>query len=150
MYIFFISIITFVCDQLSKYIVVHWFHLGASHPIIPNVLHLTYVTNTGTAFSLLKGYNTGFIVFTIVCLILLIVYRKKLFAQIQKTDSFYYVFVVGIGLLIGGACGNLFDRIVRGNVVDFIDLRVWPVFNIADTSICVSAFLLGLYIWKRG
>jgi signal peptidase II len=112
-----------------------------NHPIdvIRGVLTLRYTTNTGGAFSLGQGAPWLFagVTIVVVCLIVAIAFRRR------SAWS-----AVALGLVLGGALGNLTDRIVRGpglrgHVVDFVDLHVWPVFNVADASIVVGAVLLG-------
>lgn len=122
-------------DQLSKWWVVNRFELGESLPLISNILHLTYVRNFGAAFGILQGQRWLFIVLSVFVVGWIIVtYRKQ---PPEQTIAYW-----GGLLVAAGAVGNLIDRIRLGYVIDFIDLRVWPVFNIADSAITVGVCLL--------
>ena len=105
-------------------------------PIIPNVFHLTYIENPGAAFGMM-AHQTGFFIITtfLVIGITLFFYRKIVKSTLMQLE---------IGLIIGGSLGNLADRIRIGQVVDFLDFRIWPVFNFADTAIVIG---VGLLIW---
>ena len=133
-----ISIIVFM-DQLIKYYILNNFNHGQSLAVIKGVFHLTYVQNTGAAFGIFKNANTFFIIVSIAIILFLLVYR------------YYYlksnVYInISIALIIGGAIGNLIDRILLNYVVDYLDFRVWPVFNLADSAIVVGAGILTIYI----
>ncbi len=135
------AIMVFITDQLTKFLVVRFFTPNQSIPLIGNFIHLTYVQNQGAAFGILYG-KQSFLVYTGIALIVLIMYfyYKTSSSPIMKT---------ALGLVIGGSLGNIFDRIVRHYVVDFIDFRVWPVFNIADMMIDIGvALLIYLLIFK--
>ena len=126
-------------DQLIKYYILNNFNHGQSLAVIKGVFHLTYVQNTGAAFGIFKNANTFFIIVSIAIILFLLVYR------------YYYlksnVYInISIALIIGGAIGNLIDRILLNYVVDYLDFRVWPVFNLADSAIVVGAGILTIYI----
>lgn len=116
-----ISILIVFLDQLSKFI-----FSNKSFGVI------NYTTNTGMVFGLFKGYNFLFIVITVLFILFLIY-------LIFKEDK------LGYYLILGGATGNLIDRIVFGFVRDFIDLKMWPVFNLADSFIIIGVLLV---IWE--
>jgi signal peptidase II len=129
--------VVYLADRLSKLWAAHALQ---GHPIdvIRGVLTLQYTTNSGGAFSLGQGAPWLFagVTIVVVCLIVGVAFRRRTAWS-----------AVALGLVLGGALGNLTDRIVRGpgltgRVVDFVDLHVWPVFNVADASIVVGAFLL--------
>ena len=107
-----------------------------SIPIIPPVFYLTYIQNPGAAFGMMAR-QTGFFILTTILIIVvtLFFYRKILQSTLLQLE---------IGLIIGGALGNLIDRIRFKQVVDFLDFRIWPVFNLADTAILIG---VGLLIW---
>lgn len=109
-----------------------------SLPVIKNAFHLTLVHNTGIAFGLFRDNGFVFLVIPIIAVGLLI-YNIYYYHKFGDLDRWY---IVAFSLILGGAIGNLFDRIVLGHVIDFIDLRVWPVFNIADSAITVGAFII--------
>lgn len=98
-------------------------------------LHLNFVQNTGAAFGMMQGGNLLFILITL----LIVGYIIKSWQELCSYGSWVKW---GIVLILGGALGNLYDRITLGFVVDFIDLRVWPVFNMADSFITCGGILL--------
>ncbi len=135
-----VIILTVVLDQVSKMWIVNNFELFQSKVIIPDFFNLTYVTNTGAAFSLLADVDSPwrhyfFLVVGIVALIILSVIWYR-----QRKASAYYT--VSLALIAGGAAGNLIDRVRFGAVVDFIDIYIssyhWPAFNVADSAICIG------------
>ena len=134
------ALLTYGLDRASKF----WVEaaLAGRPPIrlIPGVLHLTFTTNTGGAFGLGGEAPLVFAGATILVSGLIVIVSLRL----ARTPT-----GVALGLVLGGAMGNLTDRILRGPefggpVVDFIDLRIWPVFNLADSAIVIGALLLGL------
>lgn len=135
------TMFTLVLDQLSKFIVLQNMEQGQSIPIINQIFHLTYIQNPGAAFGLL-AYRTTFFIFTTLAVVLgiIILYRR-----LGEKKG---MLPLGMGLVVGGALGNLIDRLRYGKVVDFFDFRIWPVFNIADTAIVVGAGLLVLAMWN--
>ena len=149
-----IALAIVLTDQATKEIVVRTMRLGQSIPIIPGYFDLTYVLNPGAAFSMLatlpeKIRNPFFIGISVAAAILIIVYR----ARHLRTHR---LATVSLGLILGGAIGNLIDRIRYGVVVDFLDAHVhqyhWPVFNVADSAISVGVSLLLLEMlleWRR-
>jgi signal peptidase II len=136
------AFIIVLLDQLTKFFVRKNFQLNESIVIIKNIFHLTYVTNTGSAFGLFKGINIFFIFFSVIVIFLLLYF-------IKKTNKKEKLMMFAFGLLLAGTVGNLIDRIIHGAVIDFIDFRVWPVFNIADIAITVSVFILIFLLWKN-
>jgi len=98
--------------------------------------HLTYVENTGMAFGLFQNANLFLLAVMIVVIIFIVKSWKELTALRPPLG------LLGASLILGGAAGNVYDRIVLGFVVDMIDFRVWPVFNAADSFICTGAALL--------
>lgn len=128
-------------DQFTKYLVVANLKDLVTIPIKENIFHFTYVENRGAAFNFLKGQRWFLTVFAIIIVIVLVILIKKRLVN-TKIGRF------GLCFIIAGSLGNAIDRIVRGFVVDFIDLRVinFAVFNFADILICVGAALLAIYI----
>ena len=137
-----IGILVFIIDQLVKHLVVSTMHLGQSLPVIKGIFHITYVLNPGAAFGMLEHQRWFFILVALAAVLLGAAFYKKL-----QHESF--LMRSGAGLLLGGAVGNLADRIQSGLVVDFLDFRIWPVFNIADIAICAGAGILIFDIWQR-
>lgn len=125
-------------DQLTKLIVHSRFSEGESVPLIRNILHISLVHNTGAAFGLFRHQTlllTGISVLTFA--VILLFYRR-----IAASER---ILRVGFALIAGGSLGNLIDRLRFGYVVDFVDFRVWPVFNVADSAITVGAILV---LWE--
>ncbi|MFP4472363.1 MAG: signal peptidase II [Candidatus Omnitrophota bacterium] len=133
-----VTLIVFL-DRVSKWFVTDVFSPGESLPIIRNIMHITLVHNTGIAFGLFKDQGVVFIIIPVIAIILLI-YNIYYYNRHEEKISELYIFA--FSLILAGAIGNLIDRIVYGYVVDFIDLRVWPVFNIADSAITIGAVLI--------
>ncbi len=129
-------------DRLSKVFFSHLLQLGESLPIIRNIIHMTLVHNTGIAFGLFKNQGIVFIIIPLIMIVLLIYnfYHYK-----YNSENFSRLYIIAVSLILAGAVGNLIDRIFYGYVIDFIDLRIWPVFNIADSAITIGAFLL---LWR--
>lgn len=118
-------------------------HPGSTLSVVPGVFHLTLVRNTGVAFGLLPGWGTGVALATLVVLAGL---TASAFRQGQLRRR---LFPCGLGLVLGGAAGNLLDRFWTGAVIDFIDFRIWPVFNVADSCITVGAILMGWTLFRK-
>jgi signal peptidase II len=111
---------------------------GMSMPVVDGVFHITYVLNPGAAFGLLPNQRALFIA----AAVLLLAFLLGLLKYVKKQPL---CLQTGASLIAGGAMGNLIDRIRMGEVVDFLDFRVWPVFNIADAAICIGA---GCVLWS--
>ncbi len=130
----------FCLDRLSKIILCNRMSPGESIPVFPDIFNITLVFNKGIAFGLFSRppYLFPYIA-AIAALILLFIFYKKT----NMASSVY------LGLISGGAIGNLADRLRFGCVIDFLDFRVWPVFNIADSAITIGAILLAAGILKE-
>lgn len=133
-------------DQIVKAIVVHSLMALTTVPIIPNVFHLTYIENTGAAFSILSGRSTLLIITTLALLAMLFFWLYEL----PKTRQ-YMRLNTAIAFVIGGALGNLIDRIHYGYVVDFFDFRLigFAIFNVADVFVCVGCALIIIDVIKN-
>lgn len=138
MQLFFIILPVIAIDQISKHIITKCMIEGASIPIINGFFHLTFIYNKGAAFGVLENQQWLFIAIAFLLIILSYFFRK----QINASDSYLRY---GISTLLGGAIGNLIDRICLNKVVDFFDFIIWPVFNIADIAICVG---VGMILWS--
>ncbi len=132
--IFFIVLL----DQISKLFFINLVSVGESIPVIRNFFHFTLVHNTGIAFGLFK--NQG-IIFIAVSIIAILFFGWFLYSR-RGDQEFSGISVLALALIMGGAFGNLIDRLRFGYVIDFIDFRIWPVFNIADSAITVGAAIL--------
>lgn len=126
---------TLFFDQLTKLIISRSLTPNESVEVLKNFFYLTRVHNTGAAFGIFKNETFFFTVISMVTVIGLIAYMRR------KKNAFFLQ-DMALALILGGALGNLLDRLRFGYVVDFLDFRVWPVFNIADSAITAGAFLL--------
>jgi len=139
--VFFVSIFAIlIVDQSLKSLVRLKLAVGESIPLINNIFHITYVTNTGAAFGLFKNSAIFFIIISVVAIVLIagLILKSIKRAEFMANPRFD----LGLIMIISGAIGNLADRLKFGYVIDFIDIRIWPVFNIADTSITIGTMLL--------
>jgi len=127
-------------DQWSKALIQLNLLVGDSIPIIRNVLHITFVTNTGAAFGFFKDSTWVFIAISLVAILAISI---LIFRAIKRQEFLSNpLFNFGLILIISGAIGNLVDRLRFTYVIDFIDFRIWPVFNVADSSITIGTLLL--------
>lgn len=138
---FIIAISVFSLDQFSKYLIRQNLTLRESVPVLKNIFHLTLVYNKGAAFGILQN---GTIIFVVAALVAIFIIVFNLSGS--RARKIKPVYNVALGLVLGGIIGNLFDRVFLGYVVDFIDFRIWPVFNIADSAITIGTLLLGFLI----
>lgn len=138
-----VGIVVISADQASKYWIVQTLGpepLMRALPLIGDWFRFIYSRNTGVAFSLFQGLPQFFTVTSLlICAGAIYFY----WVHLPKNLS---VIQLTLGLIIGGALGNVIDRIRLGYVVDFIQVGWWPVFNIADSAICIGAVLLGLQL----
>ena len=129
-----------VVDHISKLYVESWLPLNRSWAPFPELSHLfriTHVTNTGAAFGLFPGGSLFFTVVATVVAIFILVYNYQL-------PTGQHPLRIALGLQLGGALGNLIDRLRLGHVTDFLDFGPWPVFNLADTSIVAGVIILAI------
>ena len=139
----YISLAMFVIlfDQASKLFIQYKMKIGESIPVIRGIFHITYIENPRSSFGLFE-YNTQFFVIAVLISVILVIliYKKIIF----KKDPFMYI---PLTLALGGAVGNLIDRVrIGGRVIDFLDFRIWPVFNFADTAIVCGMLILLVHI----
>src|SRR5690554_4326037 len=131
-----ISLVVLFLDQLTKFFAIKSLKGNDPIVIIENFLQFNYVENFGAAFGILQNKKIFFIIMTTIVVIRIIVY-------IRANTNLTTIMKISLAMVIGGAIGNLIDRVRLGYVVDFIDVRFWglydfPVFNIADSSIVVA------------
>jgi signal peptidase II len=134
-------------DQLTKLQVMQSMQLHESIPIIPDLFSLTYIRNPGAAFGLMAGSSTGFrLVFFACTSIFAVVLLGTILVRLPERDLMGQY---SIAAILGGAIGNLLDRVRFGEVIDFLDFYVgqyhWPAFNVADAAISVGVFFLILH-----
>ena len=125
-------------DRFTKIFFVSSLSVGESIPIIRHVFHFTLVHNTGIAFGLFKNQGMVFVIIPIIAIVL-IVFNMYYY---RNDSEVTHVYIIAFSLILGGAIGNLTDRILYGHVIDFIDFRIWPVFNIADSAITIGTTIL--------
>lgn len=133
-----IAFLFFILDIISKQIIVHVMDLGESSKVINNFFYITYTQNKGAAWSILEDQRILLLIISVVVLFLINKFMNK--------ESLLNIECLSYGMIIGGILGNLFDRIVFGYVIDFIDFKLfgynYPVFNLADTFIVVGIILM--------
>lgn len=139
MFYYLIAILIILLDQFTKWLIVSKMAFGDSIPIINNVLYITSHRNRGAAWGILQGQMWLFYAITLVVIIAIIYY-------IQKAAKGKWLLGISLGLMLGGAIGNFLDRVIRKEVVDFIHTYIFgynfPVFNVADSSLCIGVVLL--------
>ena len=136
------AVVVTVLDQLVKLIVRQHMELGESIPVIDQIFHLTYIRNPGAAFGILPHQDMFFLAIVVVLFIAFFALRNR----IPEKPAY---FPAAVGMLLGGALGNAIDRVRFSGVVDFLDFRIWPIFNVADIFICVGVALIVFYFWRQ-
>lgn len=135
----FLTVISIVSlDRVTKVFFSHLLELGESLPVIYRVFHFSLVHNTGIAFGLFKNNSFVYLVIPMIAIVLLVynIYYYRKFEELSR------LYIIGFSLILGGALGNLWDRLAFGYVIDFFDFRIWPVFNIADSAITIGAMII--------
>lgn len=140
-----IAVVVLVLDQLSKFWVVGTLKAVGDIPVIDGVLHWHYAENTGASFSMMKNvswFPTAVAIFAGLIAVAAIIY------VFTRKHKMHWMEVISVGLVVGGAVGNLIDRIRFGYVIDFIYAKVinFAIFNIADSALVVGAILLSVYV----
>ncbi len=142
--LFLTAALVVIVDRLAKYLVFSNLLQDQSIEVIPKLFHITLVLNTGAAFGIFKNFTAFFAVssFFVITLIGVYAWRCKI------KDLFLSL---SLGLILGGAIANLIDRLIFGYVIDFLDFRIWPVFNIADSCVTMGSVILAwkFIFWKR-
>jgi len=138
-----ITLVIVFIDQLTKTLVLN---KSSKLPvdIIRGFFSITLVQNEGAAFGILRGCNIFFIVVSIFAIII-ILYGQFSIERSKKTGV--KLLKIALALILGGAIGNMIDRIRFGCVIDFFDFKVWPVFNVADSAITIGGFLLVIFLF---
>lgn len=129
-----------VLDRIVKIYISTGLEPGQTVPVIEDIFHITYVQNSGAAFSMLQGHSTLLIILPAIIIGIGIIFICVKHRQYNRT------FMISLSLICGGGLGNLTDRMSAGYVVDMFDFRVFPVFNVADICVCVGCGLLMLYM----
>ncbi|MEE8360467.1 MAG: signal peptidase II [Candidatus Omnitrophota bacterium] len=139
-----VSFFLVFCDQLTKFIVQSRLSLGSSIPVLKDIFHITLVYNKGAAFGIFKEQPLLFVSIGSAAAFFMLIFIPRILEKGLLTR-------LSFALVLGGVLGNLIDRIIFGHVVDFIDLRVWPVFNIADSAITcgIALIIFKIFTGKR-
>ncbi|MBI3920288.1 MAG: signal peptidase II [Armatimonadetes bacterium] len=135
-----------ILDQWTKSAIRHSFSEGLPRTVIPGILSLTHVHNTGAAFGIMPAGTVFFSAVSLVVCVALVLWGKSLLSQGPWLR-------IALSLELGGALGNLIDRLVRGHVTDFLDLdttirflREYPVFNVADIALTTGAICIAVHL----
>jgi len=143
-----ITSLVLAADQLTKWLVQEI--IVPRNPqvivVIEGIFELSYTTNTGAAFGLMRGQNLILTIITIVAIGFIFVYYKQYLHSLWMR--------IALSVLLGGALGNFLDRIRHGEVTDFLRFRLlpnfwWPTFNLADVAVCVGAGMLMIYLLRH-
>jgi len=142
----------FSLDRVTKALVVDKLSLHESVSVVGGFFHLTHITNTGALFGLMAGLSSPFRGLIFITVPVLAIGLILLFQFHARENDF--LAQVGLSMILGGALGNLWDRIFLGHVIDFLDFSVagfhWPAFNIADSCICLGVLSLILdLLWRE-
>ncbi len=140
-----VGVVAFVADRVSKWYVVTRLtpFEGDSISLVGTWLRITHVHNTGVAFGMFTNRNLLLGLLALAVLVVMVAFYRQLPRDIPWLT-------VSLGLQVGGAIGNLVDRLRQGYVTDFIQVPHWPVFNIGDSCICVGVTMLALYLLFQG
>lgn len=136
-----IIIIAVAFDQISKWYIQNNMDVYQTISIIEDFFNITYIHNTGAAFSILEGKTSFLIGMQIIVLTAMFIYVNVKNNQINR------ILKISLAFIVGGGIGNLIDRITNGYVVDFFDFHFWPIFNVADICVCVGCGLLMIYVF---
>ncbi len=142
-----VAVGTIVLDQVTKTYIVDTMRLHESIQVIPDFFSITYIRNPGAAFGLLASSSAGFrMLFFAITSIGALILLSAILLRLPKED---WLGQFSIAAILGGAVGNLLDRLRLGEVIDFLDFYVkgyhWPAFNVADSAISVGVFFLVLH-----
>ncbi|MDY4022355.1 signal peptidase II [Staphylococcus borealis] len=140
-----LAITILIIDQVTKRIIATTMNIGDSYEVIPNFLNITSHRNDGAAWGILSGKMGFFYIITLIILVVLVLFYIK--------EAKYNLFMqVAISLLFAGALGNFIDRLVNGEVVDFVDTTIFgydfPIFNVADSSLTIGVLFIIIALLK--
>jgi len=131
-----IIVVVVLLDQASKLWIQSSCVLNETIPFISGVLDITYIHNYGAAFSILQNKQTFLILFTSIAMVVITAY------VIKQKSTLLYAEIAALAFIVGGGIGNLLNRVMYGYVVDFLNIYLLPVFNVADMSVCIGSALL--------
>lgn len=138
-----IMAVVVVIDQWTKQLAVEYLKPITTKPLIEDVLHLTYLENSGAAFGMMKDHRWIFMATSTIAVIAITVFIVGWYQKYHDVLLF-----TGLALIAGGGIGNMIDRVALGYVVDFVDFRLinFAIFNAADSFVCIGAGLIVLYV----
>ncbi len=144
-----VAVVTLLLDQITKWLVTRQLALGESHRLLPGFFSFTHLQNRGAAFGLFADSDSsvvqGFLIAFSIAALLLVLFL--LWRGVTSAWSGW-----GLGLILGGALGNLIDRLRAGSVVDFLDFHLgryhWPAFNLADSAVVIGAIALMIEVLR--
>ena len=142
-----LTLIFLLVDLVSKIIIDRYLVVDGSIKLVNNFIYITYVRNTGAAWSAFasKTFLVIIVSFLIISAIIIYLYKNKPKNKLEK---------VAYAMILGGALGNFLNRVSCGYVIDFINIKIfkydYPIFNIADTFIVIGVLLLVIYTWRYG
>jgi signal peptidase II len=140
-----------IIDRITKHLIMHRLPEGSAHTVIPGILRITHVLNTGAAFSMLAesastvAVRHGLVIFSVVAIFIVL-------GMLWRVRHSFSLTSVALALILGGAIGNVYDRVRYHYVVDFLEVHIihyhWPDFNVADSCIVIGACLLFIEIFR--
>ncbi len=138
-----IMAVVVVIDQWTKQLAVEYLKPITTKPLIEDVLHLTYLENSGAAFGMMKDHRWIFMATSTIAVIAITVFIVGWYQKYHDVLLF-----TGLALIAGGGIGNMIDRVALGYVVDFVDFRLinFAIFNAADSFVCIGAGIIVLYV----
>ena len=140
------ALLVTVSDQVVKRVVTIVMDLGQSVDFLGSVVRFTRMANTGAAFGMMKGRSLWFIIISAAASVAIVAFHREI-AKMRPMER------LAFGLILGGAVGNLIDRVRVGAVVDFIDIGIgslrWPAFNVVDSAITIGVTILAFYLLFR-
>jgi len=141
-----LTILFFVIDLISKIVIINMLDVFDSYVVIKDFFNITYVKNTGAAWSILSGDRSFLIMISFTIILAIIVYIKN-HKPVKKID------IIAYSMILGGAIGNFSNRLFLGYVIDFLDFNIfgydYPIFNLADTFIVIGVVLLLISSWRK-
>lgn len=149
--VFSVALVWLVLDQLTKAAVTAGLAVGQGFSVIDGCFNIVHVLNRGAAFGFLGGQESGWQFWLFLAAALLV---AGVIVHIVRTSAWSPVLFFGLGSILGGAVGNLVDRVRSRAVTDFLDVYWrswhWPAFNVADIAICLGVFLAGIVLLRQG
>jgi len=138
-----VAVLVFAADFVTKWLVQTHMTPGQNIAVLPGLFSITYIRNAGAAFGILQRQTLLFIVITLAVIALILTYGRTMARGWPAMG-------IALGLQLGGALGNLWDRLLYGRVVDFINIHLWPyIFNIADSAIVVGGIIFAVLVVRQ-